>query len=422
MDDVGGIYPITLATAAVGARINPAYGGNAPSSANAMGYDPGGGKFYYFKRNADQAPQEFVSFTPSTNTYAYLANCPSTHNVKTGACSANGMGYYCIDDVANLYFYRFSSNQWKLITSTYFDQWGTNVTATLAARSSGDIAFDGWGDLWFLCSSIAQYGLYQFPANLPVSGVASLSIKQKIAPTTATPNGASFAGIAIGPTGQIYLSQYGDNRFYRLNNNLTLTLMGTFSTGGVGVDLTSCTMPFSVLASNSVELNVAATGSQQMTITWTSENQYLKGFFIEYSKDANNWSTLGYVENNSSQLSSTKYSFSHTGSGSGRYYYRIRQVGEEGQVSYSEIKFIDIKSNSAVSIGPNPTTGIIHISNYEKSFTTISILDIAGQIISQSSLHNAMNTIDISQLPNGTYLLRLQSQLGQLYHQKIIKE
>src|SRR5215467_7772085 len=81
MDDVGGIYPITMATAAVGARINPAYTGNAPSSANAMGYNPGNGKFYYFKRNADQAPQEFVSFTPPS-TYAYLASCPSTQNIK----------------------------------------------------------------------------------------------------------------------------------------------------------------------------------------------------------------------------------------------------------------------------------------------------------------------------------------------------
>ena len=112
LDDVGGIYPITVATAAVGARINPAYTGNAPSSSNAMGYDPGSGKFYYFKRNADQAPQEFVSFNPATNTYTYLTSCPSTNNIKTGAVSADGQGYYCIDAAAVLYFYRFSSDKW----------------------------------------------------------------------------------------------------------------------------------------------------------------------------------------------------------------------------------------------------------------------------------------------------------------------
>jgi len=422
MDDVGGIYPITIATAAVGARINPAYTGNAPSSSNAMGYNPGSGKFYYFKRNADQAPQEFVSFTPATNTYTYLASCPTTNNIKTGAVAASGAGYYCIDDAANLYFYRFTSNQWKLITSTYYDQWGTNVTATLAAHSSGDIAFDGWGDMWFLCSSITQYGLYQFPATLPTSTVASLTIKQKIAPTTATPNGASFAGIAIGPTGAIYLSQYGDSRFYRLNNNLTLTLMGTFSTGGVGVDLTSCTMPFAVLASNNVELTVESTGGDQIAITWTSENQYLKGFFVECSRDANNWNTLGYIENTGSQLGLSKYSYNYTGTGPGRYYYRIKQVGIEGQVEYSQVKFVDLKTNSVISIGPNPTKGMIQFSNNENIYSSLSVLDIAGHILKHLTLSKGINSISVVELPAGTYILRLQSDYGELFHQKIVKE
>ena len=422
LDDVGGIYPITVATAAVGARINPAYTGNAPSSSNAMGYDPGSGKFYYFKRNADQAPQEFVSFNPATNTYTYLTSCPSTNNIKTGAVSADGQGYYCIDAAAVLYFYRFSSDKWKLITSTYFDQWGTNVTATLAARSSGDIAFDGWGDLWFLCSSTTQYGLYQFPANLPTSGTASLNIKQKIAPTTPTPNGTSFAGIAISPTGQFYLSQYNDNRFYRLNNNLTLTLMGSFTTSGVGIDLTSCTMPFVILASNNVELNVDAVGGDQMLITWTNENQNVQGFFVESSRDANNWNTLGYVENSSSQLSSTKYSFSYTGTGSGRYYYRIKQIGMQGQVQYSEVKFIDLKTSNLIAISPNPTKGMIQITNADNTYSKIVVLDIAGHIIKYSTLKRGVNSLSIVELPSGTYLLRLESDYGQVYHQKIIKE
>ena len=421
MDDVGGIYPITVATAAVGARINPAYGGNAPSSSNAMGYNPGNGKFYYFKRNADQAPQEFVSFTPSTNAYAYLASCPTTNNIKTGAVAANGMGYYCIDDAANLYFYRFSSNQWKFITGTYYDQWGTNVSATLAAHSSGDIAFDGWGDLWFLCSSTTQYGLYQFPANLPTAGTASLSIKQKIAPTTPTPNGASFAGIAFSPTGQIYMSQYGDNRFYRLNNNLTLTLMGTFSTGGVGVDLTSCVMPFAALSANRQELTVEANGDQQI-ISWTGQNSNVQGYFVECSRDAENWSTLTFVENRNTQLTAQLYSFTYSTSGNGRYYYRIRQVGMEGQVSYSEVKFIDITTSKLISIGPNPTKGMVQITNNENNYSSICVMDVSGHIIRRSALNKGINWINVSELPTGTYILRLQSDYGQLYHQKIVKE
>ena len=422
MDDVGGIYPITVATAAVGARINPAYGGNAPASSNAMGYNPGNGRFYYFKRNADQAPQEFVSFNPATNTYAALASCPTTNNIKTGAVTANGIGYYCIDAAANLYFYRFSSNQWKLITSTYYDQWGTNVTATLAARSSGDIAFDGWGDLWFLCSSTTQYGLYQFPASLPVAAVASLTIKQKIAPTTATPNGASFAGIAFNPTGQIYLSQYGDNRFYRLNNNLTLTLMGTFSTGGVGIDLTSCIMPFAALALNQIDLSVQSKSADEVLVSWSSPNSDVKGYFIEYSSDAENWKTLAFIESNAGQSDLSKYTYSNFMTTNGRHYYRIRQLGYDGQSLYSTVKYIDVNMNDLVSIGPNPTKGSFQINNSLMLFSRISILSVSGQMLQQSSLKKGINTFNMSSYPTGTYLVRLVADNGQTIHQKIIKE
>src|SRR5689334_17605778 len=84
MDNNGGIYPINVPSAVVGARINPAYTGNSPASSNAIGYSPSNGRFYYFKRNADNAPQEFVSFNPATNAYAALASCPTVQNIRTG--------------------------------------------------------------------------------------------------------------------------------------------------------------------------------------------------------------------------------------------------------------------------------------------------------------------------------------------------
>jgi hypothetical protein len=126
-----GSFQSTLTTGVVGARINPAFTGNAPAGSNAIGYNPGNGRFYFFKRNADQTPQEFVSYNPSTNLYSLLASCPSTLNIRTGCVSPKGDGYYCIDASANLYFYRFSSNQWKFITNTYIDQFGNSVAATL---------------------------------------------------------------------------------------------------------------------------------------------------------------------------------------------------------------------------------------------------------------------------------------------------
>jgi hypothetical protein len=421
MDNSGGIYPINTSNGVVGARINPAYTGNPAASSNAIGYSPSNGRFYFFKRNADQTPQEFVSFNPSTNTYTALASCPTTNNIRTGCVNSLGTGYYCMDAAANLFFYRFSSNNWKLIASTFYNQYGTDVTATIAAHSSGDVAIDGYGSMWLLCSSATQYGLYFFQGPMPTGSAASMNLIEKIAPTTPTPGGSNFAGIGFSPTGQIYISQ-GNDKFYRLNNNLTLTLLGTFTVTNVGGDMTSCSFPTLVLASHQQDLMVQPVSDEQMLLTWTGNDANVKGFFVEFSRDAQNWTTLGYVESNNTSLSNTKYSFTFQAQTSGRYYYRLRQVGQEGQIVYSEVKFIDIKLNNLVSIGPNPTRSTIQVTNNANAFSRICVLDIAGHFLKQLTLKRGVNSINISELPNGTYLLRLESESGELYHQKIIKE
>jgi len=422
MDNSGGIFPINTATGVVGARINPAFTGNAPAGSNAIGYNPGNGRFYFFKRNADQTPQEFVSFNPSTNLYSLLASCPSTLNIRTGCVSPKGDGYYCIDASANLYFYRFSSNQWKFITNTYTDQFGNSVAATLSARSSGDIAMDGWGDLWFLCSSTTEYGLYYLRGPLPVSTVPSLSIVQKIAPNTPTPTGNNFAGIGFSPTGQIFLSQSGTNNLYRLNNNLNLTLIGTFTTANVGGDMTSCIMPFAALAINDIELNVQSKGDQQVLVSWSSHNDNVKGYFIEYSNDAETWKTLAFIESNQAQSDLSKYTYTNFMNTNGRHYYRIRQVGFDGQSLYSTVKYVDVKMNDLVGIGPNPTSGHMQVNNTLNLFSKLTVLDVAGHVLQQTSLKRGINTFNISSYPIGTYLVRLVSDNGQTVHQKIIKE
>src|SRR5687768_207676 len=51
------VHRINATNAGVGPRMNPLYGGNAPSYSNAMGYNNANGRFYYFKRNSYVAPQ-----------------------------------------------------------------------------------------------------------------------------------------------------------------------------------------------------------------------------------------------------------------------------------------------------------------------------------------------------------------------------
>jgi hypothetical protein len=281
---------------------------------------------------------------------------------------------------------------------------------------------DGVGNIWFLCSDATTYGLYKFEAPIPTTSVGTMTIRQRIAPTTPTPTGNSFAGIAFNPTGQIFMSQYGDDRLYRMNNNNSLTLMGTFSTSGVGTDLTSCNYPMVALANNWQSFTVEAKSDQQTQLTWTVLNENEKGYFIEFSNDAENWKTLGFVDAINNESGQAKYTFTSSASTDGRNYFRIRQVGHDGEYSYSEVKFVDIKINNLISFGPNPTKGNIQVKNNMNTSSRIYVFDLAGQKVKESTLARGLNSINISHFPPGTYLLRVLGENGQTYNQKIIKE
>src|SRR5580658_599105 len=126
----GVIYPITVATAHVGTALNTADAG--ANQSNGIGYNNVNGKFYYFNSVPDETNQ-FVSYSPTTNTYATLATFPSTNHVPTGTVNFNGTGYYCSDINGILYYYNIALNTWTTITSKIVDQSGTNVSTTVIA-------------------------------------------------------------------------------------------------------------------------------------------------------------------------------------------------------------------------------------------------------------------------------------------------
>jgi len=78
---------------------------------------------------------------------------------------------------------------------------------------------------------------------------------------------------------------------------------------------------------------------------------------------------------------------------------------------------------AGLNVYPNPTTGELRITNYELQIKSIEVYDVFGKkllshhLISSSSNH----LINISHLPEGTYLLKIQTEQG-VRTQKIIKQ
>jgi len=77
------------------------------------------------------------------------------------------------------------------------------------------------------------------------------------------------------------------------------------------------------------------------------------------------------------------------------------------------------KEKSNVTIWPNPSTGMVNIkSDFKEGNAMISITDVAGRVISTM---NYSNTVDISSLSNGAYMLTVEDD-KQIATQVIMKQ
>ena len=73
----------------------------------------------------------------------------------------------------------------------------------------------------------------------------------------------------------------------------------------------------------------------------------------------------------------------------------------------------DVKKQNGISVFPNPTSGFITIQNTRNSdLKTVEIYNVAGQLIKDFKLNSGTNkaSLDMSQLLNGTYILKVKSE------------
>lgn len=73
-----------------------------------------------------------------------------------------------------------------------------------------------------------------------------------------------------------------------------------------------------------------------------------------------------------------------------------------------------------LSIYPNPTSNVLHISTNSTNVLGVELFNLQGKSIKQASLNNEAN-IDVSDLSNGSYFLKITTPEGELI-KKFLKE
>lgn len=100
-------------------------------------------------------------------------------------------------------------------------------------------------------------------------------------------------------------------------------------------------------------------------------------------------------------------------------YYRLALKNIEGSTEYSDVVKAFVKEEQAsVEIYPNPAGNVIHVMTLKPGKVMMSGLN--GTATLQSAVNSGINTIDISKLPSGLYLLQVNDG-GQVYSRRFVK-
>jgi hypothetical protein len=150
----------------------------------------------------------------------------------------------------------------------------------------------------------------------------------------------------------------------------------------------------------------------QVNLQWiVSEQTNVATYEVEASVDGRAFAEIVTISSNGNQ--GATYDAVHSTPVAGMNYYRIKTIEKDGTISYSEIRKVNFGKAGDVIIYPNPvSTGVINITltgTMISKSATVSILSMDGKLISQQQIvkTSQTETIDVSRLANGTYVVRL---------------
>lgn len=156
--------------------------------------------------------------------------------------------------------------------------------------------------------------------------------------------------------------------------------------------------------------------NNQTELKWITSSEFNASHFeIEKSSDTKSWNIIGNVKAVGNSTMQQTYHFKDQNVEFGNTYYRLKQIDIDGKYSYSNIEKISKNNDKNILIYPNPSSENIHIVLQELNVNAnIKIVSVSGQILINEAIVEKNFQKNISQFPQGNYLIQIQN--GQENH------
>ncbi len=159
-------------------------------------------------------------------------------------------------------------------------------------------------------------------------------------------------------------------------------------------------------------------------LNWTIANEAnITNYIVEHSTDNINFYNIG----NTSNSYKNQYSLVHSNPANGVNYYRLKIFYADGNFMYSVMQQINFGKLPVIKTFPNPAKEFINISiaaAYLNKAATLQLFSADGKLMKQKTTNslNQTETIDLINLSEGHYILKIETGNESLVKQIVIKK
>lgn len=156
-------------------------------------------------------------------------------------------------------------------------------------------------------------------------------------------------------------------------------------------------------------------GENSVLLRWASNSETnLKNYEVEMSTDGKIFENISTHKGRGNSTTVNNYESTVNDLKSGLYYFRLKMNDINGQYSYSQIAKVTISSRIKINAYPNPVSDLLTLSMDGKlngKTAVINITTIEGKVIYSKNLLkiNKTETLDLTDVPSGTYYLNVST-------------
>ncbi len=163
----------------------------------------------------------------------------------------------------------------------------------------------------------------------------------------------------------------------------------------------------------------------KVVIEWSTASETNNDYFtIQRSSDGQNWENLIQVAGAGNSTTVRNYEYTDYSSLNGTSYYRLKQTDFDGRFETFEMQSVsmELENEIELEVYPNPVVNTLQISNHTSTELNVVLMNNAGQVMTSYFTNEFTSSIEMSNLPKGTYVLKVVTPEDNVITKKIVKQ